>query len=85
MKDYAMEDYALRKQGEILTQNRAKEEQRIVSDPYKNNYTILLNNGIILYPHNRARFSQLCYQRYNKIRKAFGMSNGQQVVVIERS
>lgn len=85
MKESIIKDYALRKQGEILTQNRAKEEQRIVSDPYKNNYTILLNNGIILYPHNRARFSQLCYQRYNKIRKAFGTSNGQQVVVIERS
>lgn len=77
-----MKTHAEHKLAQILAENRRREENKVLTDSNEYNYTILLKNGVVLHPKNRSRFSQLCYERYRQIRKAFGQQDGKQIVVI---
>lgn len=45
-------------------------------------YTIELRTGVILKPHSRARFSELCHKKYNQIKKALVCLEGRTMVII---
>lgn len=73
---------ATRKAQENIRAFEEEKQRKLLQENNDSTYTILLKNGVVLHPHTRARFSKLCYERYNQIRKAFAFLENKTIQVI---